>query len=140
MKDEPLLLDTHCWIWLEGGISGKFSAGGLAAVRSARTEARLWVSVISVWEVALLEARGRISLRMDCAGWIREALATPGLSLAPLTPEIAVESTRLPGGLHGDPADRIIVATARAYGARLLTKDRKLLDYARGKHLRVVPA
>lgn len=98
------------------------------------------LSVISVWEVALLDAKGRITLSMDCAAWVRQALATPGLTLAPLTPEIAIQSTRLPGILHGDPADRLIVATARAHGAVLMTKDRKLLAYGRAKHVRVISA
>ena len=70
---------------------------------------------------------------MDCLDWINQALKTPGLSLIPLTPEIAVESTRLPGSLHGDPADRILVATARNVGARLMTRDRLLLKYKRAR-------
>jgi PIN domain nuclease of toxin-antitoxin system len=98
------------------------------------------LSVISVWEVALLEAKGRVSLQMDCEAWVRRALAAPGLTLAPLTSEIAIQSTRLPGVLHGDPADRLIVATARAHGAVLMTKDRRLLAYGRAKHVRVISA
>jgi PIN domain nuclease of toxin-antitoxin system len=62
---------------------------------------------------------------------VRDALATPGLSLIPLTPEIAIDSTRLAESFHGDPADRIIVATARRMGARLITRDQKMMDYAR---------
>ena len=96
------------------------------------------LSVISVWELGVLEAKGRIRLHMSCDQWVREALATPGLSLAPLTPDIALESSRLPGSFHGDPADRIIVATARSFGARLLTRDRQMLEYGRQRHVAVV--
>lgn len=108
--------------------------------REAAERRSLLVSVISVWEVGMLEAKGRIELFMPCDEWIRRALATPGLALAPLTPEIALDSTRLPGDLHGDPADHILVATARRMGARILTKDRRLIGYARQGHVRVVPA
>jgi PIN domain nuclease of toxin-antitoxin system len=140
MSSGPLLLDTHCWIWMQFGLQELFSARGLATLREAARQARLLVSVISVWEVALLESKGRIHLWVDCHTWVREALATPGLTLAPLTPEIAVASTRLPGDLHGDPADRLIIATARAHGATLLTKDTKLLAYGRAGHASVMRA
>ena len=73
-------------------------------------------------------------------GRVREALATPGLSLIPLSPEIAIQSRRLPGQFHGDPADRILVATARVTGARLMTSDRKILAYGRLRHAPMVPA
>jgi PIN domain nuclease of toxin-antitoxin system len=66
--------------------------------------------------------------------WIREALAKPGVQLAPLTPEIAVASTRLPFEMHADPADRILVATARHLGATLVTADKALLEMARQGH------
>jgi len=67
---------------------------------------------------------------------VKEALATPGLALAPITPEIALESSRLPGPFHGDPVDRIIVATARRMGAQLMTRDQKLIQYGRKGHSR----
>jgi PIN domain nuclease of toxin-antitoxin system len=140
MSSGPLLLDTHCWVWMQFGLQEPFSARGLVTLREAAAHARLLVSVISVWEVALLESKGRIRLWMDCETWVRQALVTPGLTLAPLTPEIAIASTRLPGDLHGDPADRLIVATARAHGATLLTKDTKILAYGRAGHASVMRA
>jgi PIN domain nuclease of toxin-antitoxin system len=85
----------------------------------------------------MLEAKGRIQLALPCEAWVTEALATPGLTLVPLTTEIAIDSTRLPGALHGDPADRIIVATERRLRARLLTRDRHLIEYCRKQHMRV---
>jgi PIN domain nuclease of toxin-antitoxin system len=88
----------------------------------------------------MLEAKGRLELRMSCVEWIHAALATPGLSLIPLSPEIAIESSRLPGSFQGDPADRILMATARVTGAKLMTKDRKILDYSDQGHARIVAA
>ena len=77
----------------------------------------------------MLEAKGRLRFAIPCIEWVKKALSAPGLLLASLTPEIAVESSRLPGGFHGDPADRIIAATARQIEAILVTNDQKLLDY-----------
>jgi PIN domain nuclease of toxin-antitoxin system len=134
----PLLLDTHFWIWLQAGEAARFSPAILKAIEQASANGNLLLSVISVWEVGMLEAKRRIHLHMPCEQWIAEALATPGLSVAPLTPEIALESTRLPAAFQGDPADRIIVATARRHRARLLTKDRTLLAYARLGHVSVL--
>jgi PIN domain nuclease of toxin-antitoxin system len=107
-------------------------------VEQAAARGNVLLSVISVWELGILEAKGRVRLQSPCDQWVREALATPGLSLAPLTPEIALESSRLPGLFHGDPADRIIVATARSLGARLLTRDQKMIEYGRQRHVKVV--
>ena len=106
----------------------EFSPDSLAEIREASRNQALLVSVISIWELGLLEAKKRIRLQMPLEEWVKEALATPGLSLAPLTPEIAMDSSRLAGELHGDPVDRILVATARRLGARLMTKDGKLLE------------
>ena len=137
---ELLLLDTHCWIWLQSGQLDQLTRATAERIRSAAEAGLLRISVISVWEIALLEAKGRVRINMDCLEWVREALKTPGLSLVPLTPEIAVDSTRLPGELHGDPADRILLATARNIGARLLTRDQALLEYGRSGHAKVTKA
>ncbi len=121
-------------------LMGEFSASSVAAIETAASRGALLVSIISVWELGMLEAKGRVQLHMPCEQWVTEALATPGLSLAPLTPEVAIDSTRLPGLLHGDPADRILVATARRMRATLLTRDQKLLEYGRHRHARIVSA
>jgi len=108
----------------------------LKAITNAANRGALLLSAISIWEVAMLESKGRLELFSGCEHWVRNALATPGLTLVPLTPEIAIHSTRLPGEVHGDPADRIIAATARLMGARLATNDQKLIDYAtHGRHI-----
>lgn len=140
MNSDPprLLLDTHYWIWLQAGAREEFSPTVRKAVDEAAASGDLLLSVISVWELGLLESKGRIQLDAPCEQWVRAALATPGLSLAPLTPEIALASSRLPEPFHGDPADRIIVATARTMGARLATRDSKILEYGRKRHVALV--
>jgi PIN domain nuclease of toxin-antitoxin system len=137
---ETLLLDTHCWLWTQAGNTEKFSRQGRRLIDKATQSGDLRVSVISVWEIGMLEAKGRLALKMSCTDWVNQALATPGLSLLPLTPEIAIESSRLPGEIHADPADRILIATARITGAQLLTADQRLLDYGRQRHAMIVPA
>jgi PIN domain nuclease of toxin-antitoxin system len=132
-----LLLDTHVWLWLLSGERG-LKRSALAAIEGAARRGLIRVSAISIWEVAMLESKGRIRLAKDCLAWINEALSAPGLSLVPLTPEIAVESSRLPGTFHGDPADRILVATARLQAAVLLTRDERILAYGKEKHLSVM--
>jgi PIN domain nuclease of toxin-antitoxin system len=131
----PILLDTHYWIWLQAGAWDEFGRSERKAVEEAAKTGRLLLSVISVWELGLLEAKGRIHLDRPCEEWVREALATPGLSVAPLTPEIAIACSRLPEPFHGDPADRIIVATARNLGVQLVTRDKKILEYSRQRHV-----
>lgn len=141
MPDErdSLLLDTHVWIWLMEGHE-RLRPDVREAIQRAVPEQLLSVSAISVWEVAMLEARGRIVFDVDCTIWVSQALSAPGLSLTPLRPDIAVASTRLPGDFHGDPADRIIAATARQSGCTLITADEAILRYAESGHLRVLAA
>jgi PIN domain nuclease of toxin-antitoxin system len=130
MTSDLLILDTHIWIWAINGNVDRLSTEGLKAIEIASQNNQLGVSAISAWEVGMLESNGRIQLGKVCLDWVRDALSAPGLRLLPLTPEIAIESSRLPGGLHGDPADRILAATSRIMKATLVTKDLKLLDYA----------
>lgn len=136
-EDNFLLLDTHVWLWLVNKESDRLSKTCLKKVEAAK---RLGVSAISVWEVGMLEARGRIQLQKTCIDWVREALSAPKLSLLPLTPEIAIESSRLPGTIHGDPSDRILAATSRLTGASLVTKDRQLLIYGQQSFISVIEA
>ena len=131
----PLLLDTHYWFWLQVGAAGYLNERAMKAIRTAAEVGALLVSIMSVWEIGMLEAKGRIELATSREEWVKEALATPGLTLAPLTPEIALDSTALPLPFHGDPADRIIVATARGMGAQLLTRDQRLIEYGRKRHV-----
>lgn len=123
-----LLLDTHAWVWSVTG-SGRLSSRGKAAVRKASTEGGLLLSAISVWEVAKLVEKGRLRFDRAVESWIEKALEMPGLTLVPLTPAIACRACALPPPFHDDPADQIIVATARMEGATLLTADDRIRRY-----------
>lgn len=136
---QKLVLDTHVWIWLMEGAPA-LKPELLRQIEASAREGDLLVSAISVWEVGMLETKGRITFDQECSGWVKDALSAPGISLAPLDPEIAVASTRLPGGFHGDPADRILVATARFYASALVTADAAILDYAQSGNLSAVRA
>lgn len=122
-----IVLDTHIWVWL---VHGNPALTGAKQERLVRHETDgLGLSVISCWEVAKLVEKGRIILPCATDQWLNQALAYPGMRLLPLTPEIALESTRLPPPFHHDPADQMIVATARLLGCPLATDDRKILGY-----------
>jgi PIN domain nuclease of toxin-antitoxin system len=112
----------------------------IAAIDRAIADDALFVSVISAWEIGMLQSKGRLELWMDCERWVNHALRMHGTQLANLTTEIAVQSNYLPGKFHADPADRILVATARAYDMPLVTKDQRILAYAKHKHVRVLSA
>lgn len=138
--NDLLLLDTHVWVWLMDGAAGKLSPATLRKIQTAAGKGRIFVSAISVWEVATLEAKGRLTFSMDCRAWVEQALAAPGVQFAELTPDIAVDSARLPGRMHGDPADRILIATARALNSTLVTHDGKILAYSEKGHVRALSA
>lgn len=140
MSEEPLLLDTHVLVWVMGGQHRRMPEGVAERIERASRAGRVRVSAISAWEIAMLEAKGRLSLSRPVDAWLSDALRAPGCRLLELTPSIAVASTRLPGEFGGDPADRIIVASARMAGAVLVTADRAIVDYARAGHVRVLDA
>lgn len=136
----PVLLDTHFWLWFQTGDAARVRFQERELVERAANEGRIRLSAISVWEVATLVAKNRLRLNGDLSLWMRTALAMRGLQVVPVTPEIALESVLLPGQFHADPADRIIVATARVHRARLLTRDKAILKYARQHALPLVNA
>lgn len=122
-----ILLDTHVWVWWVNE-SSMVSKDMLRIIQEHQGDG-LGVSIISCWEVAKLVERGRLELTMPVERWIEQALAYPEVELLQLTPRIAVESTQLPGEFHRDPADQMLVATARVHDIPLLTADNKLLHY-----------
>jgi PIN domain nuclease of toxin-antitoxin system len=122
-----IVLDTHIWIWWVHGDS-RLSASQLGHLQANESQG-LGVSVISCWEVTKLVEKGRLILQLSLTEWLDQALAYPGIRLLDLTPRIAVESTQLPGSFHADPADQIIVATARVHGCPLLTVDARIVAY-----------
>lgn len=134
-----VLLDTHALVWLLAG-NERLGVRSRKVIEEAAEEGGLYLSAISPWEIAMLVSKGRLMLAQDVGEWIQAALALPGIRLEPLSPEVAVASTRLPGALHPDPADRIIVATARRLEATLVTADGLLIEYAAAGHLKVLDA
>jgi PIN domain nuclease of toxin-antitoxin system len=133
----PLLLDTHAAVWITEGLP--LAAGATEAIDAAyRAGSAIFVSAISAWEVGLLVARNRIGLSARPARWFQKVLAIPGVKLAELTPDILIESSFLPGNPPRDPADRIIIATARDIGATLVTRDRLLLDYGESGQINAI--
>lgn len=134
-----IVLDTHMLIWAVSD-DARLGAGARASVMDSARADRIAVSAITVWEIALLVERGRLRLRRDVAAWIDAALALPGIGLMPIEPAIAIDSVRLPGDFHADPADRFIVGTARRLDFPLLTADCGILAYAAAGHLRAADA
>jgi PIN domain nuclease of toxin-antitoxin system len=122
-----ILLDTHIWIWLVNE-QEELSAYHAQIIADHRSDG-LGISAISCWEVAKLVEYGRLNLACDLETWMEAALDLPGIQVIELTPTVAIESTKLPGAFHRDPADQIIVATARTYRLDLLTVDDKILKY-----------
>ena len=130
----PLLLDTCAVIWAsEANTKAELLHDQLA--KAYEEGAQLWVSPITVWELGNLATRGRVGLVQPILPWFNLMLRRARLKQTPLDTQILAASTNLPGGIHGDPADRIIVATAREYGLRIVTRDRKILDYAARGHV-----
>ncbi|ABY35462.1 MAG TPA: PIN domain nuclease [Chloroflexus aurantiacus] len=122
-----IVLDTHIWIWWVHDPS-QLTQAQIEAITNNETEL-IGISAISCWEVAKLVEYKRLELPLPLEEWFEQALSYPGMQLLALTPEIAIESTRLPTPFHRDPADQIIVATARIYGCPLVTSDEKILQY-----------
>lgn len=124
----PLLLDTHTAIWLTE--DQPIASAAVEAIDTAyQTGSLLLVSPITAWEVGLLVSRNRLSLVTDPKRWFQRLLAIPGVRPADLSPDILIASSFLPGTPPRDPADRIILATARELGATLVTRDSQLLKY-----------
>lgn len=134
-----ILLDTHVVIWfaMDAPELATRTAERIAMV--SRTNA-VRVSPISFWETSMLMSKGRLETGQSPKDWVGSILALPGFQAAPFTPDIAADAGSLPPPLHGDPCDRLIVATARALGCVLLTADEKILDYAAAGHLRAEDA
>ena len=132
-----LLLDTHIWIrFINGDVT--LPPKLIDAVESARLHSEVYVSVISVWEVALLVKRARLTLPLGIESWVEGALRLAGIHLLPFSPAIALETVALPTPMHKDPADRILVASARIERLRLVTLDGEILAFARDTNLAVL--
>ena len=123
------LLDTHVLLWWLGH-RDRLSVAQRRLLDSADADTPLLVSDISLWEVAMLHSLGRIRLSIPLREWLEKAVAPPLVRRQGVSPAIAAEVASLPDSFHRDPADRILVATARILGATLLTRDRRIIDAA----------
>jgi len=130
----PTLLDTHAWVWWTTG-DKRLSPAARRAIRHAEAQQDLALSLISVWEVAKKVEKGQLVLDRPLDDWLDLATLRPGLQLIDLSRSILAESCRLPPPFQGDPADQIIVATARDREAVIVTKDRRIREYV---HVRSV--
>jgi PIN domain nuclease of toxin-antitoxin system len=135
--EAPLLLDTCATIWMSNDqpLAPKF-LDELQRVREAGET--IYVSPITAWEIGLLVSRGRINMQMSPERWFARLMEAPGLSLAEMPPSVLIASSFLPGRLHRDPADRIVAATSREFGYRIVTRDRPLLEYAEQGHIQAL--
>lgn len=126
-----ILLDTHIWVWWVHG-DEKLSEAQNESIQD-NEDGVIGICAISLWEVAKLVENEKLELTVPLEKWFSQALSYPGIQIIELTPEIATESTRLPGEFHRDPADQMIVATARIMKCKLVTSDERILNYSHVK-------
>ena len=134
-----IVLDTHALIWTVSD-DPRLGRETRAAIEDTASTARIGVSAITPWEIALLASKGRLQLGRDVQSWMEVALPLPGIGMVAISPAIAIDSVQLPGSFHADPADRFIVATARHLNVPLVTADRAILVYAAAGHVRAMDA
>lgn len=123
-----IVLDTHTLVWWVTGDATLSKKAGKVIERE-QSGGSILVSAISAWEISMLVAHGRLVLSMDVSSWLATVAEIEAVRFYPVDVEIAAKSVELPGGFHKDPADRMIVATARKLAAPLVTKDDKILSY-----------
>lgn len=125
---EAVLLDTCACLWLVK--PEPMAPSALRAIEAAQAAGGVWVSAITAWEVATLVRKSRYRLAASVTRWFDALLALPGIRLAALDPALLIASVELPGAPPADPADRMVIATARALGVPVVTRDRRILAYA----------
>ncbi len=135
----PLLLDTHVWIWYVNG-SDELKKPIRNTITEALHNSHVYLAAITLWEISMLVKRQRIILDMPVLEWMNKSIDITRINVAPLTPAIAAESCQLPGEFHGDPADQLIVATARVEGLTLVTRDKLIMAYSSHKYLSALKA
>lgn len=129
-----IVVDTHVLVWWASGELDKIGRSAKTHLKRAeKLEGGIIVSAISAREIAVLVSKGRLTLSMDIVDWLQHTSLLPGVRILPLDWHTAIQSVRLPEPFHQDPADRIIVATARALNVPLVTMDQKIRDYSHVK-------
>jgi len=131
-----ILLDTQTLLWL----TEDRRLGVQARRRIDANTGNIHLSAISFWEIAMLIDKRRIALAMPLQDWMRRLFDTGGFRTVVVDPAIAADAGSLPGNIHGDPCDRIIIATARSLGCPILTSDHAILDYAALGHVEALDA
>jgi PIN domain nuclease of toxin-antitoxin system len=129
------LLDTHVWLWAQCGEIDRFDPNLRLELEQHQLRRQACVSAISILEIARLAAMKQYALPSSIDDFVAEGTADEGLVLLDLTPRILIESTRLPGEIHRDPSDRLLIATAREHKLTLITRDKDILRYAKQGHL-----
>jgi len=124
----PILLDTHAALW---AADDRLKPDAARVVEAAAARGELLLSPISAWEIGMLTRRGRLSLALTVEEYVRVLFSQPGVVVAALTPSVALAAATLPEKPIADPADRILIASATAYGARLVTHDKKIREYSK---------
>lgn len=124
-----IAIDTHVLVWLANGARQMISKKAMKRISEELVNGQIWVSAISAWEIAMLVERERLVLSIDVESWLQKVGEINAIRFQPVTNKIALESVRLPGEFHKDPADRMIVATARTMGLALVTADEKIQAY-----------
>ena len=134
-----ILLDTNALLWLAES-DPRLGKAAREAIAQAASTADILISAVSFWEIGMLLNKGRIGLFEPLPRWADAVTARNEIRIVPVDAEIAVEAGLLPGGLHGDPGDRFLVATARVMRTPLLTSDHKILAYAEAGHVEAIDA
>ena len=123
-----IVLDTHVWLWWLSNPE-KLSQAAAERIDHESKNGRIYISSISAWEIAMLVAKGRLELSIDVSDWLTVSESLPFITFVPVNNKIALQSVLLPGVLHSAPAGRIIIATAIAMNASVVTSDRKIIAY-----------
>jgi len=139
VNSKYLLLDTHVWVWLINADDRLNRKKYLKIIEQYSDQGAVRVSAISVWELGMLVAKGRLILSKNIHEWVQEALNSKGISLEPLSIDILLESAFMGDEAHGDPADRMILTTAKNINAMIMTADKKIIFYCRHHNLNVMP-
>lgn len=134
-----IVLDTHVLVWLVQG-DRRLGARARAIIEESRSVDGLYIPAIVPWEIAMLVDKDRVSLGLPVDAWFGEILGSPGFRVAPLEVAMAIDAGLLPGSLHGDPGDRIVIATARGLHLPVLSADERILAYAAAGHVGAVDA
>jgi len=131
-----IVVDTHVLVWWASGSFNQLSKRAKSClVQAEKVDGGIVVSAISAWEIAILVSKGRLNLAMNVDDWLGTAAALPGVQFSPIDRHTAVQSVHLPEPFHRDPADRIIVSTARILNLPLVTSDSNIRNYSHVKSI-----